>query len=145
MLFRSQVMTDRDKKIEDVISRGIGYRDLPVPYKFGGKYYKNQSFDCSSFVQACYYRWLGVESSSNPDGMPRVSRDQAKYGTEVAEEDIQRGDLLFFDTNNDGVINHVGIYLGDGKMLHTADAGEGIVIDFWRQRYSRLITARRVL
>ena len=49
--------------------------------------------------------------------LPRTSAAQSQVGVEVSKSNLQAGDLLFFDTNSDGLINHVGIYAGNGQML----------------------------
>jgi peptidoglycan endopeptidase LytE len=50
---------------------------------------------------------------------------QSHVGTAVSSKALQKGDLVFFDTNNDGVINHVGIYAGNGQMLN-ASTSKGV-------------------
>ena len=83
---------------------------LGVCYLYGGDS-PNVGFDCSGFVQYVYKKGRGIK-------LPRKSIDQSKIGDLVPMEDLQSGDLLFFDTANRGHINHVGIYVGDGKFIH---------------------------
>jgi len=69
-------------------------------------------FDCSGFV---YY----VFTSSGID-IPRSSLTQSEAGEKLGRDEIQKGDILFFDTHERGHINHSGIYLGDGKFIHSS-------------------------
>lgn len=94
-------------------------------------------FDCSGLV--CYvYGSLDVP-------LPRVSRDQAKAGDEVARNGLQPGDLLFFATEGKG-INHVGIYIGHSEFVHAPRRHVPVRTDslndsYWNRSYR---TARRV-
>ena len=67
------------------------------------------TFDCSGFTYYVFKQTAGVT-------LPRVSKDQSKYGTSVSRSNVKKGDLVFFDTNgsNNGAVSHVGIYMGDG-------------------------------
>jgi cell wall-associated NlpC family hydrolase len=122
--------------------RQLGYEaatmaraQLGKPYQWGAQ--GPDRFDCSGLV--CHvYGSLGVD-------MPRVSRDQARRGDEVARGKLQPGDLVFFATDGKS-INHVGIYIGDDEFVHAPRRHEPVRTDrldnaYWRQRYR---TARRV-
>lgn len=116
-----------------------GEKFLGTPYKFGATYEKSGLFDCSSFVQYVYAEF-GVK-------LPRTSIKQSKEGTFVARANLRKGDLIFFSTTTSkGAVGHVGIYTGDGMMLHTYGSGgvkySTIKSGFWNNHY---ITARRVL
>lgn len=122
----------------------IGRQYLGTPYVFGAKYGQTRTFDCSSFTKTVYAK-LGIN-------LPRVSRDQAKRGTHVSRGNWKVGDLLFFTTpgreNRRGhdKIGHVGIYAGNGVMLHTFGEG-GVKYDrvnsgYWKDKY---VTARRII
>ncbi|WP_261131721.1 LysM peptidoglycan-binding domain-containing protein [Bacillus sp. Marseille-Q3570] len=111
---------------------------LGTPYKYGSAVGNTSSFDCSSFT-ATVFRQHGVK-------LPRTSRAQAKVGKSVRSGDLQPGDLVFFDTNFNGTINHVAIYAGNGKMIGAQSKGVGYANPFspyyWSDRY---VKARRVL
>ncbi|MBP1155673.1 C40 family peptidase [Paenibacillus sp. PvR098] len=116
-----------------------GKQLLGVPYQFGAKKGRTDRFDCSSFTQYVF--------KQNGMDIPRSSRQQANAGTFVPKDQLQPGDLVFSDTNRDGVINHVSIYMGEGKLLHTYRVGVGVTISnfsgsTWDKTY---VTARRVI
>ncbi|WP_052703151.1 C40 family peptidase [Paenibacillus beijingensis] len=112
-----------------------------VHYDFGTRNPDKLLFDCSSFTQFIY-RQVGVELAWG-------TRVQKNQGTFAGKESLQKGDLVFFDTigGNDGVINHVGIYMGDGQFIHNTPSKDGLSINslntgWWAGHY---VTARRVL
>lgn len=114
-------------------------RYLGTPYVFGAKYGQTRTFDCSSFVKTVFNR---IDIT-----MSRVSRNQAKEGSFVSKKNLQVGDLVFFTTSSSkGQIGHVGIYAGNGDMIHTyGDGGvkyTSIYKSFWDKHY---VTARRVI
>ncbi len=100
------------------------------------------AFDCSGLVYYCF-------SSMNMKHVPRVSRNQAKVGKAVPLDQLQYGDLIFFDTTprKTGQITHVGIYIGDGKFEHASNEKEGVKISSLNSPYysSRIRICRRWL
>ena len=84
---------------------------IGTPYLYGGTSLTG-GIDCSSFVQQCYKNAAGVS-------LDRTSRMQVKHGTAVALADAKPGDLLFY-ADASGTIDHVAMYLGDGKIIHAA-------------------------
>ena len=121
----------------DLLIRGLTYKEDNIPYLFGGTLAKNHSFDCSAFMQQIFAD-VGI-------ALPRTSRNQALMGVPIDEEELQLGDLLCFDRNGDGVIDHIGMYVYDGLMLHTAAQPENINLTDWKARYGRYLkTIRRV-
>jgi len=69
-------------------------------------------FDCSGFV---YYLF-----KTNDISIPRSSLTQSKSGKKLTREELKKGDILFFDTANRNHVNHSGVYLGDGKFIHSS-------------------------
>ena len=69
-------------------------------------------FDCSGFV---YYVF-----TQNGIKIPRTSLTQSQSGDKIDRAHLKRGDMVFFDTHQRGHVNHSGIYLGDGKFIHSS-------------------------
>lgn len=90
----------------------------------GGKYVWGatgpDAFDCSGFTQYIYRHAYGKE-------IPRVSYEQAKFGEKVSRDELQPGDLVFFDTMNKGRVSHVGFYIGNNRFIHAASSKSGII------------------
>ncbi len=107
---------------------------LGVPYVWGGT--TPDGFDCSGLVQYVL-RDLGIDIS-------RVTQTQCKEGVPVAKGDLQPGDLVFFEKNGD--VHHVGIYVGNGQMLHAPRTGDVVrIVDMNTPYYtSTYYGARRV-
>jgi len=109
---------------------------LGLPYIYGGSTPKG--FDCSGFTSYIF--------KQNGISLHRVSRDQYKYdGVKVNKSELQPGDLVFFGSN--GVVGHVGIYAGNGKMIHSPRTGKSICYTSIETNYytSHYIGAKRVL
>ena len=111
------------------VNNALSY--LETPYRYGGC--SATGMDCSGFV----YR-TGVDVLELQ--MPRRSDALAEYSKRITDEEIQPGDLLFFNTV--GGISHVGIYIGAGKFIHSASAGPrtGVIIasiqeSYWKKTY----------
>jgi len=114
--------------------------------KLGSKYVWGASgpkkFDCSGFTQKIY-KIAGIK-------IPRNSRAQAKIGQYIKYENLQKGDMVFFDTNRKktGRVNHVGIYLEEGKFIHASSGSKKVVItNFNEKAYyrNRFLWGRRVV
>lgn len=123
-------------KADKIVSLGSKY--LGVKYRFGAPSGKTSSFDCSSFTQYIFGKY-GIK-------LPRVSSSQAKKGYKVSKANLKKGDLVFFSVSKPGRINHVGVYAGNNRFLHTYGK-PGVTYSsmsnsHWRSHY---ITARRVL
>ncbi len=110
---------------------------LGTPYRWGGTDPDN-GLDCSGLVGYVFRSTLGLD-------LPRISRDLARAGQPIlARAELSPGDLVFFGLR--GRVNHVGIYLGDGRFLHAPRRGEDVRIDDFNNRYwqTRFLGARRV-
>ena len=123
-----------------VLTTGDEY--LGTRYSYGGST-PQSGFDCSGFVQYVYRR--------NGVTLPRTSRQQATTGTSLAArlDGLRAGDLLFFSQSGDAV-DHVAIYAGNDRILHSTSSGGGVRYDDLssaRGRWfrERLVAARRVL
>ena len=109
---------------------------LGTPYVWGGS--TTKGFDCSGFVQ--YVMNLSGIS------LPRTTTEQYKVGTYVAKSSLQPGDLVFLQNTYRSGISHVGIYIGDGKMIH-ASSSKGVVTSSLSSSYytQHYYGARRVV
>lgn len=95
------------------------------PYVWGGTSLTNGA-DCSGFVQSVYAHF-GYS-------IPRTSRDQASSaGYEVSINNVQPGDLIFY-TNSSGTINHVAMYIGNGKVVNASTSRTGIKVSSYNYR-----------
>ena len=113
---------------------------LGKPYVWGAQ--GPNSFDCSGFTYYVFKNKAGIV-------LPRTSSAQSKYGTYVSKSNLKAGDLVFFDTNgaNDGNVSHVGMYIGNGQMIHASYGQLKIVIANFNDSYYQkaYVNARRVL
>jgi cell wall-associated NlpC family hydrolase len=114
---------------------------LGTPYKFSaGPYDRTHTFDCSSFVQYVYAHF-GVK-------LPRSSRSQAQVGQTITINNLQPGDLMFFYTPgrfaSNRIVGHVGIYAGNGQIVHTYGQPGVTVTQFNKYWRGRFLFAKRV-
>ena len=109
----------------------IGYR-----YVYGAA--GPNSFDCSGFT-SYVFKLHGVSLS-------RTAKAQYSNGVAVARSDLQPGDLVMFGPSVSG-INHVGIYIGGGQIVHAANPSRGVTIDTINSGYynTNYVGARRVI
>ena len=87
---------------------------LGAPYRWGGN--GPSSFDCSGLVNWAYDQ-VGVD-------LPRTSRALSRTGTPVDRANLRPGDLVFFYSP----VSHVGIYIGNGQMVHASTSGKPVVV-----------------
>jgi peptidoglycan endopeptidase LytE len=113
----------------------IGEKYLGAKYLYGASPSRTDAFDCSSFTM----RVFGEAGIS----LPRSSAAQSQVGTPVPFNQLQKGDLIFFDTDFNGTINHVGIYAGNGQMLN-ASTSKGVSYtwigsSYWKERFVKAV------
>jgi cell wall-associated NlpC family hydrolase len=113
------------------------------PYKYGGTGEDGGGFDCSGLIQYAYSRH-GIT-------LPRRSADQAREGTAIKKsyESLLPGDLLTF-SNRGGPVTHVGLYIGQGRFIHSATRGVQVSTlsaedPYGRWWYVRWVGVRRIL
>ncbi len=123
-------------KASELVVNAMGF--LGVPYRRGGSN-ADTGFDCSGFVRAMYEQSVGLL-------LPRRANEQAAATQQIDRQDLQPGDLVFFNTMR-RAFSHVGIYVGDGKFIHSPKPGaqvrvEDMGVAYWKTRFDG---ARRVI
>ncbi|WP_195939931.1 C40 family peptidase [Romboutsia sp. 1001713B170131_170501_G6] len=123
---------NKSKKIVD-----LAHKQLGKPYVWGAE--GPSSFDCSGLTSYVYKNAAGVK-------LPRTSKSQGTVGRYVSKANLKPGDLVFFASNGK-TINHVGIYIGNSKMIHSPKPGQNVRIDSISSGYyaKNYFTARAVL
>ena len=120
---------------QTLLKRGLAL--LGTPYRWGGSS-PEAGFDCSGLVGYVFRTALGIE-------LPRISRDMARDGEQVERTSLVPGDLVFFGRRGKRV-DHVGIYIGEGRFLHAPRTGRDVTVSqldtgYWAHRF---LQARRV-
>lgn len=134
----NQIQHARDSVSEQASSLVINAMAfLGVPYKYGGNSV-DTGFDCSGFVRAVYEQSVGKI-------LPRRSDEQAAATQVIDRSELKPGDLVFFNTMR-RAFSHVGIYVGDGKFIHSPRSGSQVRVEDMRMSYwsTRFNGARRV-
>ncbi len=124
-----------DEQMNDLVMYAVSLAD--TPYRYGGNT-ANSGFDCSGFVGHVYRHSLGIS-------MPRSSREISRIGRPISLNELAPGDLVFYNTQH-ASFSHVGIYIGDGKFVHSPRSGESVRTEQMQMRYwvARYDGARRV-
>jgi len=114
----------------NLVSQLLNYAKtfIGTPYRSSGS--SPGGFDCSGYT-SYVYKQFKID-------LPRVSKDQYKFGKSVDASQAKPGDLVAFTSN--GRINHVGIYIGNGEFIHSSST-QGVVISkindpYWGPRFS---------
>jgi cell wall-associated NlpC family hydrolase len=134
----SQIDQVRQKVTDEassLVGNALGF--LGVPYRRGGSSAET-GFDCSGFVKSMYEQTVGLI-------LPRKAEQQAAATQRIDKADLQPGDLVFFNTMR-RAFSHVGIYIGEGKFVHSPKPGsevriESMSLSYWTRRFDG---ARRV-
>ncbi len=129
------VVQQVSERTGDLVSTAIGF--LGIPYLRGGNSAET-GFDCSGFVRAIYKETIGLV-------LPRSADQQANATQKIDKSELKPGDLVFFNTMK-RTFSHVGIYLGEGKFIHSPRSGSSVRIEdmripYWNVRFDG---ARRV-
>jgi cell wall-associated NlpC family hydrolase len=133
--FASTVTTAVADKTETLINNAMQL--IGVRYRWGGNT-PQSGLDCSGFVRYVFNDTFGFL-------LPRKSAQMSKVGLQIRKDELQPGDLVFFNTMRHA-FSHVGIYVGDNKFIHAPSKGKAIRVDdmtkvYWEKRYNG---ARRV-
>lgn len=126
-----------DLRADDLLLRAMGL--IGTRYRYGGTNPRT-GFDCSGFTS-----WVFLEATGI--GLPRTAHDQfSAAGNPVPRETLRAGDLVFFKQSGRR-IDHVGIYVGEGRFIHSPSRGGRVRIDalalpHWQRSFQG---ARRVL
>ncbi|RJG15461.1 SH3 domain-containing C40 family peptidase [Paenibacillus thiaminolyticus] len=142
--------SNQSADIEKVIK--VGQKYLGTPYEFGSNRNSTKTFDCSAFVRQAYKEALGIVLPTDSRKQGSWIKENSTAKTSISQ--LKRGDLMFFmsykgskASDYKGVnksterITHVGIYLGDGKILHTySQKSGGVRVDnvlntTWEHRF----------
>jgi cell wall-associated NlpC family hydrolase len=120
---------------QHIVEAALG--QLGRPYRYGGN--NNAGFDCSGLVQYAYSE-AGVI-------VPRDTASQLDAGKAIDYDAVQPGDLLFYRFENGGGL-HVGLYIGDGRMVHAPASGRQVSLTevgepTWKKRYVETIRLLR--
>lgn len=123
------------ENVTSVVTKAYSLIGKPYVYGSAGP----NSFDCSGFTYSVYKNALNIV-------LPRSSRNQVSAGMKISKTELRPGDLVFFNTVGSN-ISHVGLYIGEGNMIH-ASSGKGkvridTILSGWYS--SRYVTARRIV
>lgn len=121
----SQTAYSNDPKVgKALVKSARGW--LGTPYRYGGQTKKGT--DCSGMTMVLFRDVAGV-------AIPRNSAAQRDYCFEIPKRRLEPGDLVFFRTSKgSGKVTHVGLYIGDGKMIH-ASSSRGVIISDLDEKY----------
>jgi len=125
----TSVFSFSNSRTESLISSA--YSKLGSRYSYGSK--GPYRFDCSGFTYYLFRKYGAY--------VPRTSSSQSRSGRRVSRGNLERGDLVFFDTSRRGRVNHVGIYLGNNRFIHASSGKNRKVVvsplnkGFYRNRF----------
>lgn len=119
-LSSSSVDTEMGRRLVSEARKWLG-----VPYSYGGN--SRKGVDCSGMVVAVYRDAASLK-------LPRSSADQHRYCRDISRKDLEAGDLVFFKGSSKGKVSHVGIYIGDNKMIH-ASSSRGVIVSDLAEKY----------
>ena len=117
-------------KAEEVLMQALSLTG--IQYKYGGKS-PDTGFDCSGFVRYVF-------SQATKITLPPTARAISQMGTTVKKEELQPGDLVFFNTLK-SAFSHVGIYIGNNKFIHSPSSGGKVRVEsmdnsYWKKRFN---------
>lgn len=125
-------------KVEEILGTAKKYLGVKYIWAANGP----SAFDCSGFTKYIFKK--------NGISLPRYSGHQANIGKKVDFKNLQKGDLVFFDTAKKftKTVNHVGIFIGNNKFIHASSGGKKVMItSFAKKKFykNKFLYARRVV
>jgi cell wall-associated NlpC family hydrolase len=128
--FTSKTEVIENKVSQEVLSQAM--RLEGAKYKYGGNS-PETGFDCSGFVNYVFNQAANVK-------LPRTTGGLSRIGQSVDQQELQPGDLVFFNTRRKA-FSHVGIYIGDGDFIHAPSGGTSVRVEnmktgYWQQHYN---------
>ncbi len=131
----SEASNQVSAQASDLVVGAMGF--LGVPYQRGGTSVET-GFDCSGFVKSMFEQTVGLV-------LPRNAAQQAAATQTIDRSELRPGDLVFFNTMRHA-FSHVGIYVGNGKFIHSPKPGAEVRVEdmggsYWAKRFDG---ARRV-
>jgi cell wall-associated NlpC family hydrolase len=122
-------------RASELVMQAMGM--LGIDYRFGGST-PDKGLDCSGLVAYVFKQAWGTI-------LPRTVEEMSRVGKKIEDQDLQPGDLVFYNTLKRG-FSHVGIYLGDNKFIHSPSTGgqvriESMDVSYWKNRFNG---ARRI-
>ena len=131
----SNSSTSWQNKAQEIIINAMSLTG--IKYKYGGSS-PESGFDCSGFVRYVF-------SQATNLALPPTARAISQIGKSVKKDELQPGDLVFFNTLK-SAFSHVGIYIGDNKFIHAPRTGANVRVENMQQSYwqSRFNGAQRL-
>jgi murein DD-endopeptidase len=134
--FGSSLHNVPSASIENVVDRA--HQLLGTPYKWGGTSI-DQGFDCSSLLVYLFKTQANIQIPRTTAAMHRST------AATIQRNALKPGDAVFFKGNGRGRVSHVGLYIGEGKFIHSPRTGKNVRIDslsnrYWNKHYT---TAKR--
>lgn len=125
-----------DDKIGAMLLQSVNL--IGIPYKWGGNN-PTSGLDCSGFIRYVFKQSLGIT-------LPRTANEMARLGRSIPRDELEPGDLVFFNLNGGHRISHIGMYLGHNQFIQSPRAGKDIQVTEMSQYYqSRFIVAKRMV
>lgn len=122
--------TNWQVKASEILVNALGLTG--IKYQYGGNN-PQTGFDCSGFVRYVFREAANIT-------LPPTARAISQLGKTVKKDDLQPGDLVFFNTLK-SAFSHVGIYIGNNRFVHAPSAGKTVRVEemnsqYWQSRYN---------
>ena len=128
--FNASAMSSWQNKTQEIIINAMSLTG--IKYKYGGTS-PETGFDCSGFVRYVFNQATNL-------ALPPTARTISQIGKTVSKDELQPGDLVFFNTLK-SAFSHVGIYIGDNKFVHAPRSGSAVRVEsmqtgYWAKRFN---------